>query len=359
MVEPQELKRSPLHEEHVIMGAKLVPFSGWEMPVHYSGILGEHHAVREGTGVFDISHMGEFFVSGAGAVTWLDGLLANRVARLGVGQGQYTLLCNDSGGVIDDLILYRTGESDYFLVVNAAKVSEDLAWLQEHRVGDVVLEDRSTEFAAMAVQGVGAAGLYAKLGDVVPSLPDRNGIVQSAGCIVCRTGYTGDDGFEFFCPAGEGVEWLRRFVAAGAVPCGLGARDSLRLEMGYPLNGSDLGPDRTPLEAGLGFFVDLEKDFVGVETMRVQKTGGLPSKLTAFTMLEKGPPPRHGYPVLVDGQEIGRVTSGGLSPCLGKGIGMAYLPPEYARPGTPITVSVRDRPIAAETVKKPIYRKPG
>lgn len=363
---PQEPKRSPLENEHVRLGARLVPFAGWRMPVQYGGILEEHRAVRGRAGVFDISHMGEFLVSGPGASAWLEGLLTNRIADLEPGGGQYTLMCNEAGGVIDDLIAYRIGAERFLLVVNAAKIDEDRAWLEARLPagsgGDVAFEDRSPEFAAMAVQGPDAPAVWtralASAGLPDAGLPPRNGIADTGSGIVCRTGYTGEDGFEWFVPADEGAAWFRRFTEAGAAPCGLGARDTLRLEMGFPLNGSDLLPDRTPLEAGLGFFVDLDKPFVGAEAMRRQKDGGLPSRLAAFRMAEKGPPPRAHYPVEHDGRRVGEVTSGGLSPSLGVGIGLAYLPPAVAKPGTEIAIDVRGRRIPAEVVKKPIYRKP-
>lgn len=345
---------------HLAAGGRLVPFAGWEMPVQYEGILAEHRAVREHCGIFDISHMGEFSVRGAGAERWLEGLLTNRIAALAEGSGQYTLLCNERGGVIDDLIVYRSGPDEFFLVVNAAKVEADAEWFRQHRGADAIeFDDHSDRFAAMAVQGPEAPKVWASVSGG-EELPPRNGIAKLAGgALVCRTGYTGEDGFEFFCPTEAGEEWWGRFCDAGAKPCGLGARDSLRLEMGYPLNGSDLTPERTPLEAGLGFFVDLEKAFVGVEVMRGQKRDGLPERLAAFKVLSKGPPPRPHYLVSVGGEVVGEVCSGGVSPCLGVGIGMAYLPPAAAKVGAEISLDVRGRSVPAEIVKKPIYRKQG
>ncbi|CAN5382356.1 glycine cleavage system aminomethyltransferase GcvT [soil metagenome] len=364
MSQPQGLKRSPLHQSHLDLGARIVPFAGWEMPVQYAGILQEHGAVRGSAGVFDISHMGEFFVGGEGASAWLDGILTNRLSKLEAGQGQYSLLCNERGGVIDDLIVYRLQDDTFFLVVNASKVAEDRAWLEGHLDGEsgVRLDDRSSQYAALAVQGPDAPRIYAALAPqaALPVLPPRNGVVCSGAFLVCRTGYTGEDGFEFFCPAAEGADWLRRFVEAGAVPCGLGARDSLRLEMGYPLNGADLTPDRTPLEAGLGVFVDLDKvpGFVGSDALRAQKARGIPSRLLAFKMAGKSPPPRPHYPVLVEGEVAGEVTSGGQSPSLGIGIGMAYLPSGIASPGKQIAIDIRGRTFPAQVVKKPLYNRP-
>jgi aminomethyltransferase len=350
---------SPLSTATAALGARMVGFAGWELPVQFSGVLQEHRAVREACGVFDISHMGQIEVRGPDAGRWLDGLLTNRVAALGHGQGQYSLLCNDQGGVIDDLIVYRTGDDAYFLVVNAATLKEDLAWLRRHQSGDVEIFDLSPGSAAMAVQGPLAAQVWAAAAPEAGDLPPRNGIRESSPLTrVCRTGYTGEDGFELFCPAAAGPDWFRRFVAAGAEPCGLGARDILRLEMGFPLNGSDLTPRHTPLEAGLGKFVDLGKDFVGATALRAQAaTGGPAVRLAAFKMDAKGAPPRHGYPVLHGGERVGEVTSGGHAPSLGTGIGLAYLPAALARPGTGISIEIRGNPLPASVVKKPIYTR--
>lgn len=327
------------------------------MPIQYQGIVAEHLAVRSGVGVFDISHMGEFEVSGPGAAAWLEGLLTNEVAALGVGEGQYTLLLNESGGVIDDLILYRSGEDRFFLVVNASRIDQDREWLLAHPAEDVVFLDRSSELGALAVQGPGSAALWSL---VAPdfALPPHNGIRGGKeGLVLCRTGYTGEDGFELFAPVERIGEWFDRLLAAGAVPCGLGARDTLRLEKAYPLNGNDLDEGRTPLEAGLGFFVKLDKPggFLGREALLAQRGDGIPSRLAAIRLLEKAPPLRHGYEVLAaDGsRRVGELTSGSISPSLGYGIGLAYLPPESSRPGTELLVSIRDKTYPAKVVKKP------
>lgn len=359
-----ELKESPLREVHLELGGKLVPFAGWNMPIRYGSIIDEHGAVRNQAGVFDISHMGQFFVRGPGAGPWLDGLLTNSVGKLATGQGQYTFLLNSQGGVIDDLILYRSGDDEYFLVVNAAKAPEDLAWMQDRLCESkgVEIQDRSVDFAAMAVQGPSAPAVFAAMAEG-RELPPRNGIeaieIDGETVIVCRTGYTGEDGFEFFCPAASGAGWLRRALGGGAVACGLGARDTLRLEMCYPLNGSDLSPERTPLQAGLGFFVDLEKgEFTGREVLVKQKAGGLPSRLVAIQCLKKGPPIRAGAEVFSpEGEAIAVLTSGTLSPSLGLGIGMAYLPPVLAKIGQELAIDVRGRKIEAKVVKKPFYKK--
>ncbi len=354
-----EMKRSPLEGAHLALGARLVPFAGWNMPVQYTSIIDEHKAVRERAGIFDISHMGQFIVSGAGSCGWLNRMFTNNIAKLSPGRGQYTLMLNESGGVIDDLIAYRTGETDYFLVVNASMIEEDFFWLARHQVEDATLRNESDLWAGMAIQGPLAAETFAK---ACPGaeLPARNGISFTAdGAIVCRTGYTGEDGFEFFCPAAEGAAWWDKFLAAGAAPCGLGARDTLRLEMGYPLNGNDLSPERSPIEAGLGFFCDLDKgEFIGRETLARQKADGPSVKLTAIQYTGKGAPPRAHYPVLSeDGKTIGELASGVLSPSLMTGIAMAYLPAGYSKPGTTLQIDVRGRPFPAKVVKKPFYKR--
>ncbi len=352
------MKESPLAALHEELGAKMVEFAGWRMPIQYAGTLKEHEAVREDVGVFDISHMGEVFVSGSGASAWLNGLLTNDVANLGVGKGHYTLLLNEAGGVIDDLILYRLGEEAFLAVVNAALLEEDVAWRRSKLEGDVALDDRSAVYGALAVQGPGAAKVFAAMLGEGETLPPRNGAreVQTpkGKVILCRTGYTGEDGFEFFCEAGATPSWMRKALEAGAEPCGLGARDTLRLEMGYPLNGSDLSPKRTPLEAGLGFFVALAKgEFVGRSALTAQKDAGEFDRLVAIRVTEKGPPPRPHYPVWAEDEEVGELCSGTMSPSLGTGIGMAYLPDHLKAPGTAVEVEVRGKRFAAEVVKKP------
>ena len=353
-----ELQHSPLEAAHVALGARLVSFAGWNMPVQYTSIIDEHTAVRTTCGIFDISHMGQFIVSGPSAAAWLNGLFTNNIAKLGSGQGQYTLMLNENGGVIDDLIAYRSGETEFFLVVNASMIDEDFAWMDGRREAGVSLKNESDAWAGLAIQGPDAVKVF----DAVcpgETLPPRNGMMTtSCGSVVGRTGYTGEDGFEFFCPAAGATRYWDRFLAAGAKPCGLGARDSLRLEMGYPLNGNDLSPERTPIEAGLGFFCDLEKgDFIGRETLARQKADGPALKLTAIRYLEKGAPPRAHYPVVsANGEVIGELASGVLSPSLMTGIGMAYLPADFSKIGTRVSIEVRGNHFPAEVVKKPFYK---
>jgi len=356
------LKLSPLDQQHRELGGRMVPFAGWEMPVVYSSIIKEHQVVRKEVGIFDISHMGQVFVSGKSAKDWLNRLLANDVAALEVGNAHYTFLLNEEGGVIDDLILYRLGEENYLLVVNASKIEEDFVWLEKYREEGIEILNDSSEWAGLAIQGSKACEAYfgASGGR---TLPKRNGVddLSMEGCrfIVCRTGYTGEDGFELFCPKSMASQWWEGFLAEGVKPCGLGARDSLRLEMCYPLNGNDLTAERSPLEAGLGFFVALEKDdFVGREALQKQKDEGLEERLVAIEMLERGAPPRAGYPVLAaNGESLGTLSSGGISPCLEKGIGLAYLPVASANVGTKLAIEIRGKKISSQVVKKPFYKK--
>ncbi len=356
------LKQTPLFEEHIKLGAKMIDFGGWNMPVFYSSILDEHQAVRQHVGIFDISHMGQIEVSGLAAERWLNTVLTNNVERLDITRGQYTLLLNEQGGVVDDLIIYRRHDNDYFLVVNASKVEEDFSWMRSRLTGEVSLSDRSALFAALAVQGPGSSDLLLQFGD----LPARNQIkeLQILGIpvLVARTGYTGEDGFELFYPAAAGGSIWNRLLELGALlgakPCGLGARDTLRMEVCYPLNGADLSPDRTPLEAGLGLFVDLQKpEFVGRGALLTQKESGLRQRLVALKADGKSPPPRAHYGVFVGDERIGELTSGTQSPSLGIGIGLGYLDVAFARPGQKVEIDVRRRRFAATVEKKPLYKK--
>jgi aminomethyltransferase len=341
---------TPLYDEHVRLGAKMVPFAGWLMPVQYNSIVEEHQAVRNNVGVFDISHMGQFIVEGDGGRDWLNGMLTNNVDKLDVGIGQYTFLLNDRGGIIDDLIVYRIDRQKYLLVVNAARAGEDFAWLQGHLKEDCSLTSRSANFGAVAIQGPQTIPLFHALFGEDIELPARNHIVDvpfnTTKLSVARTGYTGEDGVEVFFSANDSVKFWRAVLEQGKTlrikPCGLGARDTLRLEMCYPLNGSDLSPERNPIEAGLGFFVDLSKpDFVGRDTLLKTKEFGPSEKLVPFRMREKGPPPRPHYAVFRDGERIGEVTSGTLSPSLNWGIGMAYVSSAHAKIGAEIDIEIR------------------
>jgi aminomethyltransferase len=370
------LRKTPLYDEHLKLGARMVPFAGWLMPVQYTSILEEHQAVRNNVGIFDISHMGQLIVNGAGARAWLNNMLTNNIEKLDVGTGQYTFLLNERGGIIDDLIVYRTGDEKFLLVVNASRADEDFAWLDRHRPKDVSQENRSADFGGVAIQGPRLAELFHTLFGKNVEIPSRNHIVDlpvngthlrqgyggQATVSVARTGYTGEDGIEVFFSATDAVKFwnaaLEKGKPFGIKPCGLGARDTLRLEMCYPLNGSDLSPERNPIEAGLGFFVDLAKpNFIGRDVLLRAKEGGPREKLVPFRMKEKGPPPRPHYPVFQNGERIGEVTSGTLSPSLNWGVGMAYVSAAHATIGAQIDIEIRGQKFPATIEKKPLYKK--
>jgi len=369
MSDPAALKKTALFEAHQKLGARLVDFGGWQMPVQYTGIIEEHKAVREAAGVFDISHMGEFFISGPRALVFLNNLLTNDVTKLGVGQGQYTLMLNEQGGVIDDLIIYRLADDHYFLVVNAAKINEDLAWIDAQVITEsgVEFSDRSSFYSALALQGPKALKIArALLGAGWPE-PKRNEITSTSwNCqeiLAARTGYTGEDGIELFFQNEIAENFLFSLLEAGKPfglkPCGLGARDTLRLEACLPLNGNDLSGKRTPLEAGLGAFVSLTKEapYPGKEVLLRQKSEGLKEKLVAFRLKDKGPPPRPHYPLFRGDAQAGEVTSGAPSPTLGYGIGLAYVRADCAEPGTGLDLEVRGVRVPVEVVKKPFYKR--
>jgi glycine cleavage system T protein (aminomethyltransferase) len=338
----QTLRRTPLYERHAALGARLVPFAGWEMPVQYTSIVGEHRAVRTSAGVFDVSHMGQLQLAGEGAHEYLQARLSNNLDKAAVGEAQYTLLTNDHGGIVDDLIAYRRGADDYFLVVNAANVELDHAALSE-------TDDVSSNWALLAVQGPEA---LPRLGIEVAPFKFHEAAVLGVHCLIAGTGYTGERGCELGCAPDDAVALWDAILDAGIVPCGLGARDTLRLEVCYPLHGNDITPDRTPIEAGLGWVCDLEKEFTGVEALRAEKEQGTPERLVAFVMDDKGIP-RQGMAIV----EGGTVTSGSLSPMLDQGIGLAYVDSDLAAPETKVTVDLRGRSRAAHIVTKPIYKR--
>jgi aminomethyltransferase len=377
-------KRTPLYEAHVKLGARLVEFGGWEMPVQYSSIVDEHLAVRRAAGLFDISHMGEVVVHGRGAADFLNSVLTNDVNRLAIGQAQYTLMCNPQGGVIDDLYVYRVAEHEYLLIVNASRTDADWDWLQarydESRVGGAIdLRNASAQWGALAIQGPRTAefinacvqdgSMGSALVDNVTALKKNElGVFVFAGhsIYVARTGYTGEDGFEVVAPAEIIRTVWDRVLAVGHAAClqpaGLGARDTLRTEMGYPLYGHELTEQTTPLEAGLGVFVAMDKgDFVGRSALAAQKAAGVQRKCVAFTMQGKTPPPRPDYSIWnapTGGDQVGTVTSGTHSPSLNTGIGLAYLPLAWTKPGSAIHIEIRGKRFPAVVVAKPIYRKP-
>ncbi len=374
-------KKTPLSEEHVRLGAKMVPFAGWLMPVQYTSIVEEHQAVRNNVGIFDISHMGQLIVDGVGAREWLNTMLTNNVGKLDVGMGQYSFLLNERGGIIDDLIVYRIDEQKFLLVVNAARTDEDFAWLQKHlkegqspdrpsggleTAAPCEITNRSADFGGVAIQGPRIAELFHALFGAGINLPPRNSIAdfrfEGTTVSVARTGYTGEDGIEVFFRAPDAVKFwnasLEKGRPLGIKPSGLGARDTLRLEMCYPLNGSDLSPERNPIEAGLGFFVDLTKsNFIGRDVLLGTKEKGPREKLVPFRMKEKGPPPRPHYAVFENGERIGEVTSGTLSPSLNWGVGMAYVSTARAKIGAQIDIEIRGQQFPAIIEKKPLYKK--
>jgi aminomethyltransferase len=358
-------KKTPLYDEHVKHGAKMIPFGDWIMPVQYTSIMDEHQTVRKNIGMFDISHMGQLIADGKSAGPWLNEMLTNNIDKLGAGQGQYTFLLNEKGGIIDDLIVYRIGDTKFLLVVNASRADEDFAWLNQHRPQDVDLKNRSADFGGVAIQGP-------KITELFTDLPPRNHIVdlelEGMPISIARTGYTGEDGVEVFFRASDAAKFWNTVLEKGAKfgikPCGLGARDTLRLEMCYPLNGSDLSPERNPIEAGLGFFVDLTKPkFIGRDVLLKMKENGPAQKLAAFRMDGQGasragvPPPRPHYSVFSSGQRVGEVTSGTLSPSLNYGVGMAYINAPHAKIGSKIEIEIRGQKFPATIEKKPLYKK--
>jgi aminomethyltransferase len=346
----QTLQRTPLHDRHVNLGARMVPFAGWEMPVQYEGVIPEHKAVRADAGVFDVSHMGEFEVEGPRATELLQATLSNNLDKIGPGQAQYTLLTNERGGIIDDLIVYRLDEFRYLLVVNAANREPDFRWLKEREIPGSDVRDVSDEYALLAVQGPRA---IERLG-----LPEARQFTFAEGefdgieCMVNRTGYTGEDGCELLVMAEDAGALWDRVLERGAVPCGLGARDTLRLEACYPLHGNDITPETDAISAGLGWCCALDKEFSGAQELREIKALGPIRKLVPFVMEEKAVP-RQG--MAIDGG--GEVTSGTHSPMLDRGIGLGYVPAESAKPDREIAVDVRGKSRRARVVKRPIYNR--
>jgi aminomethyltransferase len=378
------MKRTPLFEAHQRLGGRLIEFGGWEMPVQYSGIVDEHQSVRTAAGLFDISHMGEVFIEGAGAVEFLNRLLTNNAKALAVGDAQYSLMCNERGGVIDDLYVYRVGDTAFLLIINASRIEADVEWIRQqaampaHGAGAAV-RDVAAAMGAVAVQGpvvirfidqlvAGAATGGTRVQK--PTELRKNQMASfpfgTGDLYVARTGYTGEDGFEVVAPAASIAAVWNRLLELGAPhglkPAGLGARDTLRTEMCYPLYGHELDENTTPIEAGVGFFVALDKgDFNGREVLAKQKADGCSKKLVAFKMVDKSAPPRPAYRLFAgpgDAEPAGLVTSGTQSPSLGLGIGLGYVSPGLAKTQTPLQVEIRGRRFSAVTASKPLYRKP-
>jgi aminomethyltransferase len=346
----QTLRRTPLFEEHTRLGARMIPFAGWEMPVQYEGVIAEHRAVRSDCGVFDVSHMGEIEVEGPRARDLLQALLSNDLDRIGPGQAQYTLLTNERGAILDDLITYELDPFRYFLIVNASNRESDFEWIKERELRGSDARDVSDQYGLLAVQGPRSLD---RLGlDETPAFTFSEGEIDGIACMINRTGYTGELGVELLVDAGDAAELWRRVLDRGATPCGLGARDTLRLEVCYPLHGNDIGPDTDAISAGLGWTCALDKDFTGAEELRRIKEEGPARRLVAFVMEESGVP-RQGMRIV----EGGEVTSGSHSPMLDRGIGMGYVDSALAEPETALTIDLRGRERRARVVRKPIYKR--
>jgi aminomethyltransferase len=346
----QTLLRTPLHDRHVALGARMVPFAGWEMPVQYEGVSAEHRAVRSDCGVFDVSHMGELEVEGPRATELLQATLSNDLEKIGPGQAQYTLLTNERGGIIDDLIAYRLGEHRYLVIVNAANREADFRWLKEREIPGSDVRDVSDDYALLAAQGPRA---IERLGlPAARQFTFAEGEVDGIQCMVNRTGYTGEDGCELLVPADDAAELWDRVLERGAVPCGLGARDTLRLEVCFPLHGNDITAETDAISAGLGWCCVLDKEFSGAQELREIKAHGPERKLVPFVMDEKAVP-RQGMEI----EGGGVVTSGTHSPMLDRGIGLGYVRAGSAAPAQGLTIDVRGKPRRAHVVKRPIYRR--
>jgi aminomethyltransferase len=361
------LKRTPLYEQHRALGARLVEFGGWEMPVQYSGIIEEHQAVRTRAGLFDVSHMGEFKVEGSDALAFLQYLVPNDVSRLALHQALYTQLCLPNGNTIDDLLIYHLAEDHYMLVVNAANIAGDLAWVQgqAQHFQHVTISDQSDTTALLALQGPAAQSILQPLTEInllsIPYYHSAPGLVDGINCIISRTGYTGEDGFELYCAPVDVVKLWNDLLEAGKphglLPAGLGARDTLRLEAGFCLYGHELDQQTNPLEARLGWTVKLKKgNFIGRDALLKVKEQGPQRLLVGIAMIERGIP-RSGYAIYANDQQIGTLTSGTRGPTVGKDIGMGYVEAAYAKPGNTVQIDIRGKRVAAQIVALPFYKR--
>lgn len=360
------LKRTPLHDLHVSLGARMVDFAGWDMPVQYAGPIPEHMAVREAAGLFDVSHMGEIEIIGDDALALLQRLTTNDVSKLADNQVQYSAMLNDQGGILDDLLVYRINAEYFLLVVNASNTDKIFNWTKSHITSEKVEAHNVSEgYALMALQGPRAERILQVLTDHmldrIPYYWSQKVMVDSVECRVSRTGYTGEDGFEIFCKPDQARHIWNRLLVTGyehsLVPCGLAARNTLRLEAAYRLWGNDMDETTTPLEAGLGWIVKMNKgDFIGREVLERQKQDGLARKLVGFEVLDRAPA-RDGYPVEVDGKEVSQIASGSPAPFLKKNIGMVYLPAEYTAVGTELQIVIRGRRVPARIVEMPFYKR--
>lgn len=363
MTIPADLKWTPLYNIHLGIGAKMTAFAGWEMPVEYSGMKDEHLAVRNGVGLFDISHLGQIEVSGSCALEAIQTAFTNDASGLADGQVQYSLLCNPSGGIIDDVTIYRFNENRYMICVNAVNAEKDLIWLK-NSIGDkAAVADRSPGYATLALQGPFAERVLQRICDAdlpkIRSYHFASCMLNGTEAVVSRTGYTGEDGFEIYLSAVSAVDIWQAVMEtgkdSGIKPCGLGARDSLRLEMGYTLYGNDISETTTPQEAGLDRYVKFQKPaFIGKEAMQRRALEGVKRRLIGFEMVERGVPRTH-YPIHAEGRKIGEITSGGSSPSLGKFIGMGYLDTGFSNPGSAIEIEIRNKPVQAVVVTRPFY----
>lgn len=359
-----QLKRTPIYEIYKDQ-AKLVPFSGWELPVQFSGIIEEHEAVRKRAGLFDVSHMGEVEITGSGALDLLQKLTTNDASKLRPGKVQYSIMCYPNGGTVDDMLIYR-GEDSFLLVLNAANVEKDVEWIKKHASDDVTVRDVSWELAQLALQGPLAERVLSKLTDTdlstIGFFHFRDDVeLAETMVMVSRTGYTGEDGFEIYVNPEDAPRVWKEILEAGKeegiLPCGLGARDTLRFEACLPLYGRELSPQITPIEAGLGFAVKPEKgDFIGRDILAVQKKEGPPRKLVGIEMIDRGIPRTH-YPVYAGDEKIGEVTTGTQSPTLKKNVGLALIRSEYAELGKEVEVEIRGRRLRATIVKTPFYKR--
>ena len=360
------LKHTPLYEAHTSIGARMVEFAGWEMPVQYAGHVQEHMAVRQAAGLFDVSHMGEIEIRGTDALALVQRISTNDASKLQDNQVQYSTMLIEQGGVLDDLLVYRINHEYFILVVNAGGTDEDFEWIKSHATGlNAEVHNTSAAFALLALQGPRAERILQELTDHmldrIPYYWSQRVLVDRLDCRVSRTGYTGEDGFEILCePADARHLWNRLLVIGqdqGLMPCGLAARNTLRLEAAFRLYGHDMDQTTTPLEAGLGWVVKLTKrDFIGRDALVRQKESGLKRKLVGFEVLDRAPA-RDGYPVVIDGREVGAVTSGSPAPFLKKNIGLAYVPAEHAAVGTKFSVAVRSRHVPARIVETPFYKR--
>lgn len=359
-----ELKRTPLFDAYAQYGGKTIDFGGWELPVQFSSIKDEHDAVRNRAGLFDVSHMGEIFVEGADALAYLQKILSNDVSKIAVGGAQYSAMCYENGGVVDDLLTYRLAENTYLLCVNAANIEKDFEWMQQNVAGDVTITNRSDEFAQIALQGplaeeVLQALTATDLKEIKYFKFQDNVEVAGYKVLVSRSGYTGEDGFELYgTPEAIVALWHKILESEHVVPTGLGARDTLRFEACLPLYGQELSKDISPLEAGIGFAVKLQKEpkFIGQEALIAQKEAGLARKSVGVEMIGKGIP-RHGYKVFKDGVEIGEVTTGTQSPLTKRNIGLALLKTEFTELGTEVEIEIRGKLVPAVTVATPFYKR--